>query len=90
MKAQLSQAHAQQDRLRAEASAAAAAHDAAEERVKALRAEVEQLQFMLDEVHAARSTSPLGKVGGDCEWNDLCLLLFKYLAHSLGMQELAL
>lgn len=75
LKAKLSQATAQQDRLRAEASAAAAAHDAAEERVKALRAEVEQLQFMLDEVHAARSTSPMGKVGGLCGWDALRLLL---------------
>jgi hypothetical protein len=75
MKAQLSQATAQQDRLRAQASAAAAAQDAAEERANALRAEVEQLQFMLDEVHAARSASPLGKVCGQCRWGLLRLLL---------------
>lgn len=62
LKADLSQAKVQQDKLRAEVAAAAAARDAASERVMGLKQEVEQLQFMLDEVHAARSDSPAGKV----------------------------
>jgi hypothetical protein len=64
LKAQLAQAKSQQDKLRGEAAAAAAARDSAQERASALRSEVEQLQFMLDEVHAARTDSPPSKVRG--------------------------
>ena len=86
LKVQLSQAKTQQDKLRAEAAAASAARDAALERVSTLKQEVEQLQFMLDEVHAARSDSP-GKVSlGAWEaisrqhWIDsLCSSPLKYL-----------
>lgn len=59
---QLSQGRSHQDSLRAEAAAAAAARDAALERVNALRHEVEQLQFMLDEAHAAKHDWPSSKV----------------------------
>ena len=62
LKSQLAQAKSQQEKLRGEVAAAAAARDAAQERASALRSEVEQLQFMLDEVHAARTDSPPSKV----------------------------
>jgi uncharacterized protein (DUF3084 family) len=63
LKAELAQVKAQQERLKAEVGAAAAARDAAVERAKGLKAELEQLQFMLDEVHSAHSDAPpSGKV----------------------------
>lgn len=63
LKAELAQLKAQQERLKAEVGAAAAARDAAVERAKGLKAEMEQLQFMLDEVHSAHSEeSPSVKV----------------------------
>lgn len=63
LKAELAQVKAQQERLKAEVGAAVAARDAAVERSKSLKAELEQLQFMLDEVHSAHSEeSPSVKV----------------------------
>lgn len=64
LKAELNQVKSHQDKLQAEVTAAVAARDAAQERAKTLKAEVEQLQFMLDEVHSKCSDSPPSKVSG--------------------------
>lgn len=66
LKAELSLVKAHQDKLQAEVSAATAARDAAQERANTFKSEVEQLQFMLDEVHSKRSDSPPSKVIIQC------------------------
>lgn len=86
LKVQLQQARSQQDKLRAEVAAAAAARDAAHERTQALKREVEQLQFMLDEVHAARSESPAGKVGWWCDGQQAAM--HASAVHTLAAQQL--
>jgi hypothetical protein len=69
MKHELAVSRAQADKLRAELAGAAAARDAAQERAAGLRSEVEQLQFLVDEVAAAHAAdaSP-GKAGRVSCW----------------------